>query len=124
MSAHPPVVIAVSDLLFQTRIEGAARHAGFETRTVTGDTAMTEPLDGAIVVVDLHETSFEAERLIKAANEARGRVLAFGRHTEPATLRRAREAGADRVVARSQLVEELPELLRSLAEEERQPQPQ
>jgi hypothetical protein len=38
-------------------------------------------------------------------------VLAFGRHTEPATLRAARDAGAETVVPRSQLVEELPALL-------------
>jgi hypothetical protein len=40
--------------------------------------------------------------------------MAFGRHTEPALLRAARDAGAAIVVPRSQLVEELPELLRRL----------
>jgi hypothetical protein len=42
-------------------------------------------------------------------------VLAFGRHTEAALLREAREAGCDRVVPRSTLVEELPALVRELA---------
>ena len=38
-------------------------------------------------------------------------MLAFGRHTDAATLRQAREAGADIVVPRSQLAEELSELV-------------
>ncbi len=50
-----------------------------------------------------------------AEAKARGaRVLAFGRHTDAASMRAARAAGADTVVARSQLVEELPHLIEAL----------
>jgi hypothetical protein len=41
-------------------------------------------------------------------------VLAFGRHTEPELLREAREAGAVRVVARSDIADRLEALLDEL----------
>jgi DNA-binding NarL/FixJ family response regulator len=65
----------------------------------------------AAVVVDLHAASIDTADVIRRASGAGARVLAFGRHTEPATLRAARDAGAETVVPRSQLVEELPALL-------------
>jgi hypothetical protein len=40
-------------------------------------------------------------------------VVAFGPHREGDAFRAAREAGADRVLARSAFVERLPELLRA-----------
>jgi hypothetical protein len=52
---------------------------------------------------------------VELAKERGAPVLAFGRHTEAALLREARVAGCDRVVARSQLVEELPALLGEVA---------
>jgi len=66
------------------------------------------------VVVDLHDMTFDARRLVAAAAAAGRPALAFGRHTEAAALRSAREAGASIVVPRSQLVEELPALLERL----------
>ena len=90
------VAIAVSDLLFQSRIDAAARALGLAP--CIADSA------GALAPT----------AAITDAKAAGARVLAFGRHTEPATLRAARDAGADLVVPRSQLAEELPELLRSL----------
>ena len=67
--------------------------------------------------MDLHERAFDPETGVGDAKVAGARVLAFGRHTEPAVLRAARAAGADIVVPRSQLAEELPELLRSLLQD-------
>jgi DNA-binding NarL/FixJ family response regulator len=97
--------------MFQPRIEAAARALGIDVRASSAST-----LDGAALVIDLHEASLDAIAAIAEAKAAGARVLAFGRHTEPATLRAARDAGADIVVPRSQLVEELPELLRRLVD--------
>lgn len=110
------VVIAVSDLMFAPRIEDAARALGLTTAVVTDATALDAALatGAAMAVVDLHDTGFVALDAIVAAKGAGARVLAFGRHTEPQTLRAARDAGADRVVPRSQLVEELGALLADL----------
>ena len=115
----PTILIVVADLMFQSRIEIAARDAG--ATPVVADTAAA--LDAALaadadapaaVIVDLHITGINASEAIQRAKRAGARVLAFGRHTEPATLRAARDAGADTVVPRSTIAEELPALLASL----------
>jgi hypothetical protein len=110
------VIIGVSDLLFQSRIEGAARLLGLEV--VIADTAPTlaAAIDhGAeLAVIDVNETAFDACDAIRIAGSGGARVLAFGRHTSPGELRAAREAGAEIVVPRSELASDLSELLRRL----------
>ncbi len=110
------IVIVVSDLMFQSRIDAAARSLGLAPRIADNAGALADALAArpAIAVIDLHERALDATVALAAAKEAGARVLAFGRHTEPATLRAARDAGADIVVPRSQFAEELPGLLRSL----------
>jgi hypothetical protein len=107
------VVIAVSDLLFQTRIEGAVRATGSEVTLADTPARLDAALERqpAVVVIDVHETAFSATEAIGQSAAAGARVLAFGRHTAPAELRAARNAGAGIVVPRSDLVERLPELL-------------
>jgi DNA-binding NarL/FixJ family response regulator len=110
------VAIVVPDLMFQSRIEAAVRAAGL-TPIVAATAAGVDLAIAArptLAVIDLHGAGIDTDRAIREAKAAGMRVLAFGRHTEPATLRAARDAGADRVVPRSQLVEELHELIASL----------
>jgi DNA-binding NarL/FixJ family response regulator len=115
------ILIVVNDLMFQPRIAEAARALGMEARVADAADAVAEALGAppAVVVVDVHAAGIDAAATIRAAREAGARVLAFGRHTDAAALRAAREAGADRVVARSQLVEQLGELIASLAQRPR-----
>jgi len=109
-------VIAVPDLMFQPRIEAAARTLGFETEVADTPVSARDALARrpAIVIVDLHAIGLDAETVIRGAKVVGSVVLAFGRHTEAATLKAARQAGADLAVPRSQLVEELPELISQL----------
>ena len=110
------IAIVVSDLMFQSRIDAAARSLGLAPRIADTAVSLADALAArpAVAVIDLHERALDPTAAIIDAKAAGARVLAFGRHTEPATLRAARDAGADLVVPRSQLAEELPELLRSL----------
>lgn len=109
-------VIAVSDLLFQSRVEAAARSLRMELRVATAADALHDALAASpkLLIIDLHERSLDALPAIAEASALGVAVLAFGRHTEPALLRAAREAGASRVVPRSQLAEQLPALLAEL----------
>jgi DNA-binding NarL/FixJ family response regulator len=110
------VVIAVSDLMFQPRIAAAAAHAGLATRVADSPASWDQAMSGdtVLVVVDLQDGALDALQVIAGARARGARVLAFGQHTEAATMRAARAAGADTVVPRSQLVEELPELIEAL----------
>ena len=110
------IAIVVVDLMFQSRIRAAADALGFEAQIADTAAAAASAIAARpdVVVIDLHTPLIDAAATIRAAKDGGARVLAFGRHTEPRILRAAREAGADAVVARSQLVEELPQLLQTL----------
>ncbi len=116
---HPVhVLLLVTDLMFQARVADAVRALGAEPRVIDAEDALSGALGEApaAAVIDLHERSLDGLAAVRVASASGLRVLAFGRHTEPALLRAAREAGAMAVVPRSQLVEELAELLRALLE--------
>ncbi|MDE3096447.1 MAG: hypothetical protein KGK07_10680 [Chloroflexota bacterium] len=112
----PIAVLAVPELLFQSRIEAALRGRGLDVRVPASQAACLDALaSGAtLAVIDLQAQGLDARAIIGPAKRAGARVLAFGRHTDAVALRAAREAGADLVVARSQLAEELPTLLDEL----------
>jgi hypothetical protein len=116
LNAMNSVLVIVTDLMFAPRIVDAVRSLGANPVMVDGDrelaAALTSPAAGA--VIDLHERSLDARAAIQSLSRAGVPVLAFGRHTEPGLLRAAREAGARFSVPRSQLVDELPQLLGDL----------
>jgi DNA-binding NarL/FixJ family response regulator len=110
------VAIAVSDLMFQPRIAAAAARLGLAPVVADGPEALARAMADPpqLLVVDLHDQQIDPVGAIEGAKAAGARVLAFGRHTDAAALRAARMAGADKVVPRSQLVEELPDLIAAL----------
>jgi CheY-like chemotaxis protein len=111
------IITAIDDLMFQSRLEAQARSLGHDvTIADTTDLAVAAVDAGrGLLVLDLHARSLDWRAVASAARERSVPVLAFGRHTEAALLREAREAGCDSVVPRSQFVEELPSLLAELA---------
>ncbi len=110
------ILVIVTDLMFQSRLREHVSAMGSEV--VVGDTlaavreALTERT--ALAVLDLHVNGVDWRQAAELANEAGVPVLAFGRHTEGRLLRAAREAGCERVVPRSTLVAELPQLIEEL----------
>lgn len=103
------VVAVVTDLFFQSRISSAARHSGRVVRFVTaGSDASGHAL--ALVDLDAGTDVLDAIRRLKAGSSAP--VVAFGPHVDVAGRKAAREAGADRVLAKSRFVSELPAILR------------
>jgi DNA-binding NarL/FixJ family response regulator len=102
--------------MFQPRIAAAATSLGLDVRIADAPETLSDAIAArpAMVVVDLHAAGIDAITAITDAKATGAAVLAFGRHTEPATLRAARNAGADTVVPRSQLVAELAVLLAAL----------
>jgi DNA-binding NarL/FixJ family response regulator len=109
----PDGLVLSDDLIFFSRIAGAARAAGLTVRQAkTPDTFLTlaraQPPAG--VIVDLQSPGLDLAAFLaelKAACPAMPRVTAYGSHVETALLRAAREAGCDRVMPRSQFAKEL-----------------
>jgi DNA-binding response OmpR family regulator len=109
-------LVVVPDLMFQPTIVEAAARAGFDVRIADTARSLADGISTApaIAVIDVHASGIDALAAIGDATATGAQVLAFGRHTEPAALRAARDAGAVKVVPRSELVAELPALLDEL----------
>ena len=71
--------------------------------------------DPALAILDLHADAIDWRSVVATAKERNVPVLAFGRHTDADLLRAARDAGCDRVVPRSTLAADLPQLIEELA---------
>ncbi len=115
------VIALVADLLFASRIRGAAAAAGVRVATASRTDAVREAAAEPgvrLVLVDLDARSGDATGLIRALKSDDGTsrlpVIAFASHMDSAAIRAAQEAGADRVLARSAFVRALPGLLREI----------
>lgn len=108
-SAPPAVLALIRDLMFVGRIRAEAGRAGVAV-TLIRDPARLPGSAGALLIVDLNlEGALDAAAAWKA--RAGGAVVGFVAHTDAEAIRRARAAGIDRVMPRSQFVKELPALL-------------
>jgi hypothetical protein len=112
LAAQYPAAVATilvhgADLMLYSRIDTQLAPRGHDVRRLRALDA-APPADLAICdaeQVDLEE----AVRVLRPA-----RLLAFGSHESPEALRRAKDAGFDRVVARSALVDRLPGMVDAL----------
>ena len=99
----------VRDLLFGSRISGAAKAAATPLKFIR-DPARLAAEPGQFLLVDLN-----LEGAIEAAAEWRnasgGQAIGFVFHVDGPTIARAKEAGIDRVFTRGQFAQMLPAIL-------------
>lgn len=111
------VVAAVSDLFFVAKLQSAARQVGVDLALAGSAEELQEKArQGAdLLVVDLDNRSFDALAAIAALRRepatAKIPLLGFLSHVETELARKAKEAGCDRVLPRSQFSARLPALL-------------
>jgi hypothetical protein len=109
-----PVLVAVRDLLFRSKIQASAERLGVALRLAPRGAPLAEAareLGSGTALVDLSEPGvLEQLPLVKRAGLVR--VIGFLGHLEVDLARAAREAGADEVLSRGQLVQRLDDLLR------------
>ncbi|MCO6436466.1 MAG: response regulator [Phycisphaerae bacterium] len=106
----------VTDLIFATRIRGAVLDAGWEFRQIRDQAALEQAAPGAVpdlVLVDMNAEGIESVSAIRytKAHWPGARVVAFYAHVQTSLRDAALEAGADDVLARSQFVGALADLL-------------
>ena len=103
------IIALVKDLMFASRIRGAAEDA----RTVMSADALEEAVGPGtrLVLVDLQVP--DAPHAIRRLTESEHspKVVAFGSHVDTQALAAARAAGADTVMPRSEFVRELGRLI-------------
>lgn len=121
MPQPAPVHALLDDLFFRARIEATSASLGVPVRFFRDPAdllAEVEERSPALVIVDLGHRAVDPVNAIRALAGRPGlpRIVAFGSHVEGKTLAAAREAGADRVLARSAFTERLADLLREAGE--------
>jgi CheY-like chemotaxis protein len=95
-----PVVVVADDLIWAERLAGIVRAIGRRPTVVRSlDALRAAAGDGAPVVVDLTARAYDGLGAVAAARAAGCRVLAVAQHDDLELHRRARAAGAERVVA-------------------------
>ncbi len=101
-----------NDLLWMSKLRGGAEAAGVEAAPARTPERLRERLEagasGLAVDLDAPDRAIELITTAREWIESRGgassvRILAFGPHVDTASMERAREAGAGRVIARGAL---------------------
>ncbi|HJU53002.1 MAG TPA: hypothetical protein VJ715_00455 [Pyrinomonadaceae bacterium] len=115
-----PVIAAVDDMFFASKIRAVAEHLGLTVRFVRSAAeavAAARETDAALVVADLHSQRcdpFALAEMLKADETLRAvPLVGFFSHVETALQQRAAEAGFDRVMPRSAFSKNLPEILQN-----------
>jgi DNA-binding NarL/FixJ family response regulator len=114
------VVFLSSDLMFSSRLLGAAREVGTPLQIVANpaDLATKIAADCRLVLVDLTLAGLDPPAAIATVRQAapEARVVAFGAHVDEAALFAAQQAGCDLVLTRGQFHKQYVELLRTAAQ--------
>jgi DNA-binding NarL/FixJ family response regulator len=113
-----PVYYLTGDLLFSSRVSGAASNLGVDLQIVGSVTKLLEcapAVDCKLVLIDLTLSSLELDAAVQAIRERmpQARIVAYGPHVQEALLTAAAAAGCDEVLSRGQFDREFGQLLRS-----------
>ena len=105
-------LLLCDDLIFTSRITGAAKALGLTLRTAKTAAQLWQLLQQApprCVILDLQVAGGDIDGLARAAIDVTPRpfLVGYGSHVDTATLKKARDAGLDIVWPRSKFVEEL-----------------
>jgi len=124
--AQPIVLVVVDDLFFLTKIQTTLKHLGLMAQVLTQRAAVQDYVRTAVtpvlVIVDLTLRTDDAVAVIQTIRAtdsgAPSAILAFGAHVAVETRQQALQAGADRVVAKSEFAKHLPDLIQQFVARE------
>ena len=105
-------LLLCTDLMFGVQLQNMARHSGFKPVTLRLGSPLPE---GDVLIVDLAARA-DWESTVRDAAERGTMVVAFGPHMDAEGRRKAKSAGAGRVLANSNLTRDLPQILKEIAE--------
>ncbi|HEV2092012.1 MAG TPA: hypothetical protein VGR18_02475 [Rubrobacter sp.] len=112
------MIAAVEDLLFRSKISETATQLGVEASFPRSpkkleDALRTSPPD--LLILDLNSSRFEPLRLLQSVKSEEGardlKTVGFLSHVQKDLAVAAKEAGCDRVMARSAFTKDLPRVL-------------
>src|SRR5437868_12822589 len=112
----PTVLLLCTDLMFGVQLQNMVKHAGLRPVNLRPGTAMTP---AALLVADLAARADVLATIREAAAQGIP-VVAFGPHMDAESRRAAKEAGAARVLANSNLARDLPGILSTIGGREKE----
>jgi len=111
----PTVLLAINDLIFESKVRTTAAANGIGIVTVRSVPGMAKPLESGsirLVIVDLNTVTDAVDAIRNALERAPdARIVAYVSHVDADLARSARDAGAHAVLPRSRFVTELPAIL-------------
>lgn len=116
-TSPPAVLLFCTDLMFTVQLQNIARKAELRPVVVKPGTPLPA---GDLLVVDLASRA-DWEQPIREARQMGTTVVAFGPHMDAEGRRRAKEAGASRVLANSNLQRDLPAIFHSFRHRQASP---
>ena len=118
------ILAIADDIFFVAKIKETARQVSVPLEAICQEVVLREAIaTGTVsgVILDLNCNSLDAVKVIRSLKlNPPGKLpplVGFLRHTQTDLFLQAKEVGLDRVMPRSELVKELPQLLLSLAPE-------
>jgi len=119
-----PVLLVISDLLFRSRIDDAARRADVPLRVAKSMEQLERHLakeTPGLAIVDLEADTIDTAAAIRRLRSMPGgdalRIVAYAGHTNVEAIKAGREAGAGVVLARSGFIARLPSLMARVGDE-------
>ena len=109
MSSPPTIAVLVRDLIFASRISATARAVGAEVMLLRDSSAL-ESLSADRLIIDLDQPG-TIDAAAQWKTRTAGQVIGFVSHVNADAIARAKEAGFDQVLRRSDFVQSLPQLL-------------
>jgi CheY-like chemotaxis protein len=109
-SSNAAGLMLSDDLLFTSRVVGAAESLGLVLKTAKTAAALERGTENlACVLVDVHLPGLDLPSVVRAIRDKhpRCRIVGYGSHVAADVLKAAREAGCDLVLPRSKFVEDL-----------------
>jgi CheY-like chemotaxis protein len=120
MSTDKRIVAAVDDVFFMAKVKDAATAAGLpiEFARSQQDAVERTSKGACLVVVDLNAPKFRPIELVVELKALGVSTLGFLSHVNVELRAKAEEAGADRVLARSALAQNINSIFREFAAKE------
>lgn len=113
-----PILMLSADLMFASRVSGAAARLGMTLQTAATPAMLLErlatPEAGAVLVLDLTTRGFDPRQWVSQFRQAANppiKILAYGPHVQEGLLSAATEAGCDEVFTRGQFNAQMDQIL-------------
>jgi DNA-binding NarL/FixJ family response regulator len=116
MTFMAAILFVSSDLMFTSRVTGAAQSLGLSMSLVSASALLPEKItaDCRLALIDLSLEGLNLPSVVRAikAGAPAARIIAYGAHVDEAALADAADAGCDLVLTRGQFHKQYADLLR------------